>query len=509
MTAALRAPGSWVITLTWAAVCGFAASMVLGPLVGEYGSFHYLHLALAIAFVVAWLRDPQRLSAAISPRAWTAFLVMSLVWLEAAALSSFAAFMVGGVDFSIFDWMLASAARGQPGYSPIYAVNHFGVHSTFVLMLLAPLHALAPSPLWLVVTGPVILWAGLFPLRRLVKRAVGDDGGVLLAASLAYVASAHLGRLTTEGFRIESLIPLGTLWFLVGWTEQRRRLWIPAAAFLFFTKEDATLYLGSFAAACALFDRPRRAEALGLLLACFAWLWVYTQLLQPALAGRAPSYLAFWSDFGSTPGELLSGMGSRPVAVLSRLFTSGAWGFFAPLLFLPWLSWRAAAGLLPTTFLLGTATYEPMHRYLRYYPTPLLAFALFGVLEVMRERKTRPWGAAASVALWLFPLVSFGYARVTSFDVARLREVATVRERIAAAPRVCGQTLLFPHLGYPAQLEPLFEISCAEVPGTWVVASEHFDPWPLSGEVLKEAIVHWRATRPVTEVGPFLIFAPP
>lgn len=504
----MTAPGPSVITLTYAAACGFGASIILGPLFGEYGAFHYLQLALGVAFLVAWLRDPQRLSTPLSPRAWTALLVMSLVWLEAVSLSTFAAFNVSGVDFSIFDWMLESGARGHFGDSPIYAVNHLGVHSTFVLALLVPLHALVPSPLWLVIAGPLVLWAGLFPLRRLVVRAAGENGGVLLAASLAYVASTHLGRLSTSAFRIESLIPVGTLWFLAGWTEQRRRTWIAAAALLFFTKEDATLYLGSFAAACALFDRPRRAEALLLLVACVSWLGVYTQLLQPALAGRGPGYLTFWSEFGSTPGTILAGMASHPLAVLTRLFTSGAWGYFAPLLFLPWLSWRAAAGLVPTMFLLGTASYEAMHRFLTYYPAPLLAFALFGVLEVMRERKTPRWMAAATLALLLFPVIGFGYARVMSFDPAPLREIATVRAQLAHAPRVCGQAVLFPHLGYPAQLEPLFEVACGDAPGTWVVVSEAYDPSPMPPEQLREAIARWRATRPVTEVGPFLIFAP-
>lgn len=504
----MRAPGSTVITLTWAAACGLGASVVLGPLLGEYGSFHYLQLALAVAFIVAWLRDPQRLSAPLSRRAWTALLVMSLVWLEAASLSTFAAFNVSGIDFSIFDWMVASGARGHFGDSPIYGVNHLGVHSTFVLALVVPLHALAPSPLWLVMGGPVVLWAGLLPLRRLVRNAVGEHGGVLWAASLAYVASPLLGRLTTAGFRIESLLPLGTLWFLAGWMERRRAVWIAAVALLFFTKEDSTLFLGSFAAACLCFERPRRREAALLLLACVSFLGIYTQVLQPLLAGGGPRYLTFWSDFGNTPGEIVTGMASHPLSVLARLFTSGAWATFAPLLFLPWLSWRAAAGLLPTTFLLGTASYETMHDFHTYYPAPLLAFALFGVLEVMRERKSRGWSAVALLALLLFPLIGFGYARVMSFERSRLREVATVRERIAEAPRVCGQLVLYPHLGYPARLDPLMELSCADAPGTWVVVSEAYDSHPLSAEALKGAIFHWRATRPLIEVGPFLIFGP-
>ena len=504
----MKAQGSAVITLTWAAACALGASVLLGPLVGEYGSFHYFHLALGVAFVVAWLRDPRRLSAPLSARAWTALLVMSLLWLEAASLSTFAAFNVSGIDFSIFDWAVASGARGHFGQSPIYDVNFLGVHSAFVLALLVPLHALAPSPWWLVVGGPVVLWAGLFPLRRLVRGAAGEHGGVLLAASLAYVASPMLGRLTTAGFRIESLLPLGTLWFLWGWMARRRPVWVAAAALLFFTKEDSTLFLGSFAAAGALFERPRRAEAALLFLACVTWFGLYTQLLQPLLAGTRPAYLSIWSEFGSTPGEIVGGMASHPLTVLTRLATSGAWATFAPLLFLPWLSWRAAAGLLPTTLLLGTASYETMHGFHTYYPTPLLAFALFGVLEVMRERTSGAWSALSLLSLVLFPLIGFGYARVMAFEPERLREVASVRERIASAPRVCGQVVLYPHLGYPAQLDPLMELSCADAPGTWVVVSEAYDPHPLPAEALKEAILLWRARRPLIEEGPFLIFGP-
>lgn len=494
-------------SFTWAAVCCFGAALVLGPLVGEYGSFHYLHLGLGAALLAACLRDPQRMSAPLSGLAWRAFLLATLVWVEAASLTHFAAFNVSGVDFSIFDWMLASGARGQFGYSPIYDVNHLGVHSTFVLALLVPLHALLPSPLWLVTAGPLVLWLGLFPLRRLVRLCVGEHGGVLLVVSLAYVASTHVGRLATGAFRIENLIPLGTLWFLAGWMEQRRGIWLTAVALLFLTKEDAPLYLGSFATACLLFERPRRAEALTLLLGCFLWLGVYTQLIQPAFAQR-PGYLTFWHEFGTTPGGVITGMISRPGAVLSRLSTSGLLAYFAPLLFLPWLSWRAAAGLLPTAFLLGTASYATMHDFRTYYPTPLLAFSVFGVLEIMRERKSRGWMMASLLALTLFPLIGFGYARVMSFSWARLQAVAEVRAAIASAPRVCGQVVVYPHLGYPPRLEPLFEVACADVPGTWVVVSEELDP-SLPAPVMAEAIIKWRATRPLTQLGDFLVFGPP
>lgn len=493
----------------WAAAIGMGASIVLGLLFGEHGSFHYAQLAIAAATVAAWLLDPKRLATPISAAAWRAFAVASLVWLEAVSLSQFAAFNISGVDFSIFDWAIASGARGHAGYSPIYDVNLLGVHSSFLLLALVPFHALAPSPLWLLLTGPLVLWLTLFPLRRLVRRCVGEHGGLLLAASLATIAGPHLGGLATAGFRIESFTPLGTLWFLVGWTEQRRRIWIAAAAVLFLTKEDSTLYLGGFAFAVAVLERPRRAEALLFLAVCVASLGLYRQLVQPALAGGWPGYMGNWQNFGLTPGAILVGMASHPGLVLERLASSGLIAYFAPLLFLPWLSWRAAAGLAPTALLLGTASYAMMHDLRTYYATPLFAFAVFGVLDLTRGNESPLRRAVCMLALLLFPVIGFGYATVIPFSPAMLRDVASVRAQLQSAPHVCGQTVLFPHLGYPADLRPLFELSCAEAPETWVVVSLAVDPSPLTAPELASAIARWRLTRQTTEVGRFLIVGPP
>jgi len=487
--------------------------------VGEPLAFRNLQYGLSALALAGWLFDRAGWATPLSRGAWLAVLVASLLWCEATSLSRFLAFQVNGVDFSTFDWMLVNTARGHFGYSPIYSatrsgVNHFGVHSSFLLLALVPLEALAPSPLWLVLLGPLAVWAGVFPLRRLVRWSSGEHGGLLLAAILAFVANAWVGRLVSQAFRIESLVPALSLWFLVGWVERRPAWWAPAAVALLLTKEDAALFLAAFAAGAALVERPRWRGAVALVVGCAGWLVLYTRVLQPLLLGRPPTYLGFWSEFGDTLPAVVAGQLTHPLLVLRKLLSSGLWMFFLPLAALPWASPRAAAAMAPTVWLLGTATYDLMHAFENYYPAPLVAFALFGVLDVLRR-----WRAAAEPARWreglalaallAFPLVAGGYCKVVPVDWSRREGLAQVREAIAGAPRVCVQTAIFPHLGY-GPLEPLLDPACADVPGTLTVANPGLATWFWAPGEFDAAIARWRASRAVRELpGGFLVFGPP
>lgn len=505
-------PSARVPLLTWfsLAACGaFAFSIAAGPALGDAGSFRYPGIALGAALFLAWLRWPAELERPLERRALVLLLGGALAWLEAASVSHYLAFSINGVDFSVFDWMLENTLEGRVGQSTLYAGNHLGVHSSFLLLALVPLHALVRTPWLLIILGPLVLWAGVFPLLRLARALTPPVPGVLtVALVLAWLTNAWVGRLVNLGFRIETLVPPLSLVFLAGWVEKRRALWALAALGLLLTKEDTALTLAAFALAALAVERPRWRQAAALLLACVAWLGVYTLVLQPRLLGQRPEYGGFWSAFGATPGEALVGMLSHPLAVLRRVATSGLWSFFAPVLFLPWRSPRAGAAMLPATLLLGTATYEYMHDFGGYYASPLVAFALFGLLELRaRWSGGARWrGALVLAVLVAFPCFVGGYATVMAVDASRLRGVASARAVVASSARLCAQTIIVPHLGYPRGLAPLFDGSCADVPGTTTLVHPALDPWPLGEGELRALIDGWRRTRDVTELeGGFLL----
>lgn len=488
--------------LAWVTVAGMLLSTIAGPAVGEYAAFHYVQIGLAVVVAIEVFRRHNRLAEPLSRREWIAFLGASLIWLEAISITEFLSF--NSSDFTIFDWMVESSRRGHFGYSPIFKINHFGMHSSFFLLLYVPLYALSATPWWQVVTGPLLIWAGFFPLRRLVTRAVGAHGGILLLAALAWCASVWMGRLANHSFRIEHAWVLAMLWFLVGWMERRTAVWLLAAIALFASKEDGALALGSLAVGHALFDRERRRAASVLLLLSFGFLAIYLPLQRVWIPGGA-GYGGYWIAFGDSPAHAAIGMVRHPLQLLTSLATSGLWGFFAPALFLPLFSWRAAWGLAPLVVLLGGATFEPMHALQDYYPGALLPLAIFGLLEVMRGPIGRLGGI---IALTLFPIVGYGYSRVLPFSFDTLHEVDRTREVVANATSVCAQRALFPHLGYPPEIFLLDDPACTDDPSSWIVVSSALNPYPLSSEALGSAMTRWKQERRWRAIGVFTVYEP-
>ncbi len=497
-----------------AAVAMLVAGL-LGPLVGDLVSFRYPQQVISVLLIAGWWRRPTDFTLALDPRAWRLLLIASFVWLQLVGLTWFFGFRVNGVDFSIFDWMLESTHHGRLGYSPIYDVNHFGVHSSFILLLWVPLHELYDSPLWLVVSAPLVVWLGIFPLRRLVRLSCGGPHGALeLAVALLWVSNSWMGRSLHGGFRPELLLPLLTLWFLVGWIERNDEIVGLSLVSLLCTKEDSVLFVLGFVFLATLVERWRWRQALLITVVCVGWLALYVGLLQPRLTGHTQAgYWAFWSDFGTTPRTVVMGMLSHPWSVVKKVATSRWWAFFLPLLLLPFRSVRAVGGLAPTVLLLGAANYEMMHEFGGYYALPLLAFSVFGVLDVWavwRTSRAAKWGeGAVLVAFGLFAVIGSGYPRATPVRLEVHRQLQRAWDQAKAAPIVCTQTALFPHLGYSRKLWPLSDLDCIRRPGAVALVHPGMDSLPYDTQVYLDAVKGWQSEFPWRELeGGFLLIGP-
>lgn len=494
----------------WACAGLLLLAAVGGPLVGDHAAFRYTDIGLAVLTALWWLRRPEALAAPLSRASFAAFATAAWLWALTCGATHFLAFEINGVDFSIFEWQVGSTHQGHFGYSRIYEVNHFGVHSTFLMLLLVPLHALIESPWVLLLAGATLIWAGLFPIRRLARWANGGHphGGLELIAMVAWLANPWFGKLLNSGFRIESFIPVLTAWFLVGWVERRRWLWAGAMLGLWFSKEDTTLFLASFALGAALLERARWREALTVAVTSLLWLGVYLRLLQPALLGHPPLYTGFWSELGDTLPGVALGMLRHPLFVARRVLTSGWWTLAVPALFVPFRSVRAVFAMAPMLLLLGAATYELMHDFSAYYPVPLVPFMLFGALEVWQRHPKARTGVVLS--LLTLPLFWGGYGRAVPVDRERLSGFEQVKAAIANDATVCAQNILFPHLGVDARLMPMFETGlCIDPSDITVVVNPLLDTWPHEGADFTRWLEDWKKLRPFTEYpGGFIVLHP-
>ena len=514
--------------LTYVAAASMALAGIAGPWLGELVAFRNVNIAIAVAALGMALFHPSAAQAPLNRTAWRMLCAAALLWMELVTVSRFLAFDISGVDFSVYEWMLESTLRGQVGYSPIYEVNHLGVHSSFLLLALVPLHAVFRTPYLMLLVGPLVIWLGLLGIPRLVRwsnRATTDSeaplaqapGLLTLGVALAYLANPWIGRLVIGGFRIEYAIPPLTIAFLVAWVARRRFWMLASVAALLLTKEDTAFIVVGFSVGVLLVERHRWREALGLATVSLLFLAVYVGIVQSWVLGHQPDYGSYWSDFGPTPLSAALGMVKEPLKAALRVLTSGVWKLLVPALLLPLLSVRATAAMLPVIVLLGTATYDSMHDFFGYYAVPLIALILFGLLDVRRTRETqarprqpRALEFAITTAVFMFPLFGNGYAKSKRPNWQRLSAMHEVREALRGAEHICAQAAIFPHLGYPPILKAFFELGCNESKGMVTVVNPQLNSWPFQQAQLEELIVGFRANRTVREMGSgFLLVTTP
>jgi hypothetical protein len=515
MTPSRRPFGGSPSTLTRAAVLGISLATLCAPVAShwgrELGALRNWQYVLAPLFLGAIARTRSSDGAPHVSVGVRNFFFGSLAWwMLAGEALNFAAMQVSGFDFSVFDWMLENTLRGRFMWSPIYGLNHFGVHQMWPMVALVPIHALLRFPFGLCLVNVALLMSAAVVLWHLARRLVDDDLCAALAV-LAFATNPWVGRLLSQGFRGESFFPLSIFLFVTAWV-QRRPLFVGVATlFLCSVKEDAPFYVLGFAVAAAFRRGRSRAGAVGLALLASATLALDLLVIRPAAlessGANQPGYVAVWGGYGASLSAIAFSVLRSPARALKDVLTSGWPRLLGPSLLLPLLSPECVGAMLPGFVMLGLAGFPLMRAFVGYHPVPLVCAALCGMLVVGRTYASHPWmPALVRGALLLFPLVGGGYFRITWPQAEQLHGLTEVRAALdhRTAP-ICVQPILFPQLGYPADLRPL-DGACQQLLGSVSVVNTELDPWPQSRDELeRELSVARREGRSSEFIGGFAL----
>lgn len=449
---------------------------------------------LAAAGVLAWaVRDfrkkradfGQLLDVPVSTTAYTTLAAAGLFAFLACAGLHFAGIKLWE-DFALFDWQLYNSHSGTFMYSPVCECNHLGMHASYILLPLVPLHALFESRWFLTAVHALTAWSAIFPLRGLAEHFRLAPGLQALLL-VAFLTSAMTGQVLNTGFHIETFyLPLG-LMFLLGWVTRKNALLTWALFGLLMTKEDAPIYVILFTVIAAAMERRWRLGA-AISTACLTTLVINLKFLQPHFREIVPMgnafYLHFWHEYGRTYGEIALYALTHPLKTMADIIGSNWLKFFAPTLFLPWLSLPCLAIFLFVMALFGTATGNPlMQGWASYYPAPVLPFILLGFLQgylLLQKRLGAAWSnAALALALFIYPLAGGGYMRFPEPLPGVFSDLEEVAGGFVPPGPVCTQNNLLAYVPYEWDARKL-TAACMAEPHAVGLSQPDLNPYPLS-----------------------------
>jgi hypothetical protein len=287
-----------------------------------------------------------------------------------------------------------------------------------------------------------------------------------------------------------------------GWFTGRRKAWIPALVLFLAVREDAPIHAAGLGLATLAFERERRWDAVCLLAACLVVLVFDLKVAGPYFLAKTgstrPEVWTYWAKYGSTPGEVIRSMLTRPWLVLEDLVTSSSWRFWVPALFLPLLSRRALVALLPGMLFFATSVQMRVFKgYSMAVLIPLLFWGIFDGARVLAKwlgPKRAQWPRyAMTSALLLVGVVNAPFLVVEPPRMDAISAWPSVYALLEGHKgKVCVQFSLYAHVPYENDATGVTD-ECLALEGAIGVVNPRFDTFPYTPEKVEGWIAEARA----------------
>lgn len=272
-------------------------------------------------------------------------------------------------------------------------MSRLGTHADFLLVLLAPFYVLWQDPRMLLLIQTVVLALGAFFLYGITQKIL-QNKSIALVLGFAYLLNPSVQNTNLYDFHA---VTLATTFFLAVWYFLQRKKTVWALVFLLLaalTKEQAWLVVAVFGVYFFFFAKKK---LLGTAIAAISlalfylliWKWI------PAARGGQHFALAYYSDFGQTPGQVIKNIILSPGKILMRIFgptrLNYLFALFAPLgflaLFAPFFLLFALPDLL-INLLSSDPTMQQIYYQYTAVITPFLFIAtVYGIKNILQKYK--------------------------------------------------------------------------------------------------------------------------
>ncbi len=410
--------------------------------------------------------------------------LFSVAFLKATLLDYFV-FHVNGVDFSIYDLTMMNTLRGRFMES-FDGTPHMGVHSTYLLLGLLPLHAIFHHPIFSLLLEPILLASAAFPIWKLSENL---RNSTRLAVLISYFLSTWVAKNLHYHFHVEVFYVPFFLWLHHFVKKENLRAALIFSTLICLTKEDGPFYLLPYWFAVYLTGRFSKKIVTLTCVSIAGFLVLNLKWAMPefrggvtyALAGRAATY---GNDFSS----ILHALPHAIPQILKNFFVGEWWKAWALFVFLPLLTTYSA---FPSLAVVGIYSLggQLMGGLLAYDSAPLIPFFWIGWIELVSGSSgiasVRAFASRFETPVsWLITLliltVGSGYL---VFRPIHLEDALRTHSLLADIPQtetVCTQTVLIPHLRYPRESFPLTQKCLDDSRVTLYVLTTAYQTYPHS-----------------------------
>jgi uncharacterized membrane protein len=376
-------------------------------------------------------------------------------------LRQFWLFRVHAFDIGIFSqgtWLLSRF--DAPFFVTIRGLPLFADHSSYILILLAPLAWVFPTPAMLIVVT-VLALAATAPLAYVVARSAG--AGRLLASATAILVLMHpaVQWNTKDSFHPEVLvIPLvvGAIALL----QRNRDLWAVVAVIVALTaKEDVGLLIVPLGLVIAWAMGKRRTGLIITMLGASAFLVNFLILLPAWSPSGELLYSYRYASIGEGPVGIIAGLFTKPELWVEVATDPTRVGYVAAILLAMPLSllsprWLLAGVpmLLANVFTNHGYQYSIRYHYTAYLIVVVVIAAAYGAGRVDGWR--RRW---LTIGALVVMIVSAGFtwgltAPITKWAASHGHQdqIRSILEHVPSDDSIAAWTTFVPHLSEREQV---------------------------------------------------------
>lgn len=326
-------------------------------------------------------------------KGWLVLALACAIFVIAAVtlgLGKLAAFRYNAIDLGIYNQALWNTIHGRPFAMSIHPHLSLGDHFEPILLILAPLYALAPGPKMLIALQALALGGSAFLVFLLAKEILRDDknqGKWSFAFALAWLANPFVWNIQLfEWHTLPFAIPplLAALIFF-----ERKRLlpFLGTLALALLVREDVAFAVAAF----GLYALARR-RSIAWIAAPFAggvaWFLFANRVIAHFAIGGHYKFLVYYGWLGNSFGEIAANIFLQPLKVLTHLATFAnaemLIGLLTPFLLIPLVAPEALtiATLPLAQFMLGAPGGSSLifeTHYVSLFLPALFAAFIFGI----------------------------------------------------------------------------------------------------------------------------------